>query len=121
MTAFDDTWRKCEFCGCNTNARLRRCCERGTDADLGHNTGAIDEFFGLGRTEYLTVPRRVLNSMPPEWQERFAACMKELDDTLDWRPESGQYWVELRDSNGRIAKCPHRDYRRSPLLKRKVR
>jgi hypothetical protein len=22
-------WRKCEFCGCNTNAKLRACCQRG--------------------------------------------------------------------------------------------
>lgn len=27
-------WRICEFCGCNTNARLRACCEQGRDADL---------------------------------------------------------------------------------------
>lgn len=26
-------WRKCEFCGCETNAKLRACCDRGKDAD----------------------------------------------------------------------------------------
>jgi hypothetical protein len=26
-------WRKCEFCGCNTNAKVRACCQRGKDAD----------------------------------------------------------------------------------------
>ena len=26
-------WRTCEFCGCNTNAKLRRCCEKGVAAD----------------------------------------------------------------------------------------
>jgi len=25
--------RKCEFCGCNTNARKRACCNKGRDAD----------------------------------------------------------------------------------------
>lgn len=28
-----DAWRKCEFCGCETNARMRACCERGKYAD----------------------------------------------------------------------------------------
>lgn len=28
-----DGWRKCEFCGCETNARLRACCDKGRDAD----------------------------------------------------------------------------------------
>jgi len=26
-------FRTCEFCGCNTNARQRACCEQGRDAD----------------------------------------------------------------------------------------
>lgn len=28
-----DGFFKCEFCGCMTNAHLRRCCDLGTDAD----------------------------------------------------------------------------------------
>jgi len=26
-------FRKCEFCGCNTNARVRACCDEGRLAD----------------------------------------------------------------------------------------
>jgi hypothetical protein len=26
-------YRKCEFRGCNTNARMRACCEQGRQAD----------------------------------------------------------------------------------------
>ena len=26
-------WRDCEFCGCYTNAKLRRCCLKGSLAD----------------------------------------------------------------------------------------
>lgn len=29
----DAPYRKCEFCGCNTNAQVRACCERGKAAD----------------------------------------------------------------------------------------
>lgn len=71
----------------------------------------IDLFFGLDRSEYLTVPRSVLASMSPEWQEKFVALLNELDGVLNWRPTEGRYWVELRDSKGRIAHDPLRDYR----------
>jgi hypothetical protein len=30
----EQDFRLCEFCGCNTNARLRACCNKGTEADL---------------------------------------------------------------------------------------
>jgi multidrug resistance efflux pump len=26
-------WRSCEFCGCNTNARERVCCQQGRESD----------------------------------------------------------------------------------------
>ena len=29
----DGDFRICEFCGCNTNARMRACCDAGRDAD----------------------------------------------------------------------------------------
>jgi len=31
--ALNEGFRKCEFCGCVTNAHLRRCCKKGHDAD----------------------------------------------------------------------------------------
>jgi hypothetical protein len=33
LGAAPDGFRKCEFCGCNTNARRRACCDRGRAAD----------------------------------------------------------------------------------------
>jgi hypothetical protein len=29
-------WRRCEFCGCRTNALARACCERGRQGDRGN-------------------------------------------------------------------------------------
>ena len=29
--------RKCEFCGCNTNAFVRKCCDKGHKADIDKN------------------------------------------------------------------------------------
>jgi hypothetical protein len=56
----------------------------------------IHTWFELSYAQYLTIPRSVLQSMPQEWQARFFRCLRELDDTIDWRPKNGQYWVSLR-------------------------
>lgn len=72
----------------------------------------IHEWFELSYVEYLTIPRSVLQSMPVEWQGRFVRCLNELDDTIDWRPNEGRYWVSLKDSSGRIVADPLRDYER---------
>jgi hypothetical protein len=56
----------------------------------------VHGWFELSYAQYLTIPRSVLQSMPVEWQRRFVQCLRELDETIDWRPESGQYWVQLR-------------------------
>lgn len=81
----------------------------------------MDHFFELSYAQYLTIPRIALNSMPVEWQRRMVACLEELDESIDWRPKDGRYWVELRDSDGRIAKDPLREYRRAPCLPMKER
>ncbi len=28
-----DGFRTCQFCGCRTNAKMRRCCPKGTEKD----------------------------------------------------------------------------------------
>jgi hypothetical protein len=50
--------------------------------------------------------------MPADWQARFVACLEELDDAIDWRPAAGQYWVSLKDSNGRYLADPLANYER---------
>jgi len=72
----------------------------------------IHDWFELSYAEYLTIPRSVLQSMPVEWQERFVKCLEELDETIDWRPETGRYMVYLTDGNKRYAHDPLRDYER---------
>jgi hypothetical protein len=59
----------------------------------------IHNWFELTYAQYLTIPRSVLQSMPSDWQRRFVQCLKELDSTIDWRPDFPfQYWVGLRDT-----------------------
>lgn len=72
----------------------------------------IHEWFGLSYTQYLTIPRSVLQSMPDEWQERFVKCLEELDEKIDWRPKEGRYWVKLKDDRGRYVHDDLMDYQR---------
>lgn len=97
---------------------------------------SIHNWFELSYAQYLTIPRSVLQSMPEEWQARFVQCLKELDESIDWRPAKGYYRVELCELNevwdedqecyvqewGQILKDPFMDYergrRRVPLVNR---
>lgn len=81
----DDCWVA------NLAFRLYCVCDRRTNPEPVHG------WFELTYAQYLTVPRSVLQSMPKSWQCRFVACLEELDNTFDWRPESGCYWVTLLD------------------------
>ncbi len=81
----------------------------------------ISEWFELSYAQFLTVPRLVMESMPYKWQEQIAALLEEMDDTFDWRPNEGRYWVQLKDGNGRDCDAPLGDYRRGSVthLRRK--
>ena len=84
-------------------------------AITNRNSGPMHSWFGLSYAQYLTVPRSVIQEMPIEWQERFAACLDELDDAFDWYPKDGRYWVRLKDGGGRYARDPLMEYRRPDL------
>lgn len=72
----------------------------------------VHHWFSLSYAQYLTIPRSVLQSMPVEWQRRFVACLDELDDTIDWRPKEGCYWVTLKNGRGRYVHDEFGDYHR---------
>lgn len=59
-----------------------------------HNN-AIHAWFELSYSQFLTVPRLFLQSMPAEWQAKMVDLLNELDESFDWRPEQGTYWVSL--------------------------
>lgn len=70
----------------------------------------IHLWFSLSYANYLVLPRSVLQSMPHEWQQRFVACLEELDAAashLDW-PD---YIVTAR-RDGRFARDPIPHYDR---------
>lgn len=48
---------------------------------------AIHTWFNLTYSNYLVLPRSVLQSMPDEWQKRFVLCLREAEEAfghLDW-------------------------------------
>lgn len=71
----------------------------------------IHHWFELSRAQYLTIPRSILEAMPMEWKQRFADCLEQLDETIDWRPKEGRYWVRLKDGNGRYVHDELGEYR----------
>ncbi len=77
---------------------------------------ALHLWFELSYARYLTIPRLVMYSMPDEWQLQMAKLLEELDETLDWRPTEGRYWVKLKDAKGRYVSPPHEDYRHGEKL-----
>lgn len=65
----------------------------------------IHTWFGLTYANFLVLPRAVLQSMPEEWQERFVACLQELDETMGGSPDYETppgYRVQPTDANGRL-------------------
>jgi hypothetical protein len=75
----------------------------------------MNSWFELSYAQFLTVPRLVMESMPAEWQCKMAELLQEMDDTFDWRPKEGRYWVKLRTRMGRYADAPLSDYRHGDI------
>lgn len=71
----------------------------------------INVWFELSYAQYLTIPRSILEAMPEEWQIRMTKCLEELDESFDWRPSEGRYWVRLKDDKGRYVSDPLMEYR----------
>ena len=71
----------------------------------------INEWFELSYAQFLTVPRIVMEHMPIEWQRQMVKLLSEMDETFDWRPREGRYWVRLRDDHGRFSEPDLCDYR----------
>lgn len=75
----------------------------------------VNEWFELSYAQFLTVPRVVMESMPLKWQRQMAMLLSEMDETFDWRPKDGRYWVRLRDDQGRFAKPDLCEYRHANI------
>lgn len=77
--------------------------------------GPVWKAFGLTYAAYAVFPRRALQSMPAEWQEKFVALIDEAHASLPEGALHGDYTVTYR-IDGAFAKDPMRDYRHAGPL-----
>ncbi len=79
----------------------------------------LHTWWELSYAHWLTIPRIAMMSMPAKWRDQMAALLNELDDTLDWRPKDGMYFVTFR-KKGKMARLPiDTSYRRAKLWEHK--
>jgi hypothetical protein len=78
----------------------------------------IHTWFGLTYSNYLVLPRAVLQSRPQDWQERFVALLTEARDATDRAglEVPSQYRVHVVNSKGQYVRDPIPHYRRAPNL-----
>lgn len=55
---------------------------------------AIHKHFGLSYANYLVLPRTLLQSMPQEWQTKFVALLKVMEEAFEHVPQAEVYKVE---------------------------
>lgn len=82
------------------------------------NSQEMEEWWGLSRSQYITIPRSVIQEMPKKWQDKFALMLNDLDFTFDWRPRGATYWCMLRnDQTGRFENDILCNYRHDPEVR----
>lgn len=74
--------------------------------------GAVHLWFGLTYANYQVLHRTLLQSMPPAWQERFVACLEELQAAFDHLPPAATFMVRAKDASGRFVTDPIPHYNR---------
>jgi hypothetical protein len=55
--------------------------------------GPIHTWVGLSYSNYQVLHRTLMQSMPPEWQQRMVACLKELRDAFEHIEQPEAYTV----------------------------
>lgn len=58
----------------------------------------LNEWFGLSRASFLTLPRVFMQEMPEQWQERMAELLNEYDETFTNQPDI-QTIVQCKQDN----------------------
>lgn len=81
-----------------------------SDRTHAYYHGPVWNAFGLTRASYHVVPRRTLQSMPIEWQERYVALMQEMNEVLPDEAVDANWVVTLR-IKGRFSHDPGVSYR----------
>lgn len=77
-------------------------------------TEPVHAWFGLTYSNYLVLPRALLQSMPVDWQTRLVRCLRELDAaaTNAGIETAPAYSVHARTDDGKFAAEPVPHYSR---------
>lgn len=78
-------------------------------------SGPIHKWFGLTRSNYVVLPRVLLQSMPVKWQKVFVEHLDSMGDTFDYveRPDSLQ--INAKEKN-KYVKNPIPHYKHKPVI-----
>jgi len=76
----------------------------------------INTWFELTYSNYLVLPRSLLEGMPVEWQTKFVALLGEMQEVYDCSKIDDNYTTHLVDENGNHIHDPFADYRRPAKL-----
>jgi hypothetical protein len=82
------------------------------------NAKPVHAWFGLSYANYLVMPRAVLQSMPPAWQEKFVKLLAEAEAACvdAGIPGPPSYRVRAVDEEGRFTRDEIPHYRHAPNL-----
>jgi hypothetical protein len=93
--------------------------ERLIQVTLAEDDGDSWNWFGLSYASWLVLPRIALQSMPLEWQAKFFAMVREMEEMIEYPGGyTGQFAVTMKNGNKFVKNClPH--YRHN-MLPRKM-
>lgn len=77
--------------------------------------GPVHEWFSLSYSNYLVLPRSLMQAMPIEWQERMVKCLNQMRDATRHLNVNDNYTVHLRNEQRRFVSDPYSRYRRSQV------
>jgi hypothetical protein len=89
-------FRRCEFCGCITNARIRACCDEGGRADLAKC------HLDLGAAIREQDATRKLSATEPSFHEQLKQRMK-LQDGSPCNKHNWDVWHTTSDQHGLLS------------------
>lgn len=78
--------------------------------------GLLHAWFGLSYSNYLVLPRSLMQGMPSGWQRRMVRLLDEARQVYDSDKILDRYTVMLRGVGGRFVDDPLANYRHPPPL-----
>lgn len=73
----------------------------------------VHNWFELTYASYLVWPRSIMQSMPPEWQERFVKLAEDIDEAASRAGiQTPPYRVQALGERNRFARDPYASYDR---------